>query len=114
MHRPTPIISAGGGNEDPSQALTDLYTIKQRFGAEIDGITIGFLGDLRSASAAHSLIELLATAQCRANLICIAPESLSMPAQYVEFARSREMQIEETPDLQAVIGKLDVPLRSPG
>jgi aspartate carbamoyltransferase catalytic subunit len=108
MHRPTPIISAGGGNEDPSQALTDLYTIKQRFGYDIDGITLGFLGDLRSASAAHSLIELLATAQCRANLVCIAPENLSMPAQYVEFARSRDMQIEETPDLQAVIGKLDV------
>jgi aspartate carbamoyltransferase catalytic subunit len=108
MHRPTPIISAGDGNEDPAQALTDLYTIKERFGANIDDLTLGFLGDLRSASAAHTLIELLATSQCRVNLVCIAPESLAMPAQYVEFARSRDMQIEETVDLQTAIGKLDV------
>ncbi len=109
MHRPTSIISAGdGAGEDPAQALTDLYTIKGRFGADLDGLTIGFLGDLRSASAAHSLIEVLATGQYRVNIVCIAPESLSMPAQYVQFARSREMPIEETPDLQAAIGKLDV------
>ncbi|HKP51620.1 MAG TPA: hypothetical protein VJ183_03110 [Chloroflexia bacterium] len=109
LHRPTSIINAGdGAGEDPAQALTDLYTIKGRFGSDLDGLTIGFLGDLRSASAAHSLIELLATGQHHVNVVCIAPESLSMPAQYVQFARSREMNIEETPDLQAAIGKLDV------
>ena len=109
MGRPTPIISAGGGmEEDPAQAITDLYTIKQRFGEDIEGLTVGFMGDLRSAGAAHALIRLLATAQCRVSVVCIAPESLSLPAQYVQFARSREMVISETPDLQGAIGQLDV------
>ncbi len=108
MHPPTAIINAGDGSEDPVQALTDLYTIKERFGDNIDGLTLGFLGDLRSASVAHSLLQMLATAQCQMRIVCIAPQSLSMPPHYMEFARSREMQISETVDLQAAIGELDV------
>ena len=107
--RPVPILNAGDGiGEHPSQALLDLYTIQDRFGANIDGLTIGFLGDLRNGRTVHSLIKLLALDRCHVNVLCIAPESLSMPAEYVEFARSREMPVEETEDLQAAIGKIDV------
>ncbi len=108
MHRPTAIINAGEGSEDPVQALTDLYTLKESFGDNLDGLTLGFLGDLRSASVAHSLLELLATAQCQLKIVCIAPESLAMPPHYIEFARSQDMEIRETADLQAAIGGLDV------
>jgi aspartate carbamoyltransferase len=109
MGRPVPIINAGDGTgEHPTQALLDLYTIKDRFGADIDGLTIGVLGDLRNGRTVHSLIKLLAIDRCHVNVVCIAPESLSMPQEYVEFARSREMQVQETDDLQAAIGRLDV------
>ena len=109
LHRPTPIINAGDGTgEHPTQALLDLYTIKDRFGANIDGLTIGFLGDLRNGRTVHSLIKLLAIDHCHVKVVCIAPESLSMPSEYVEFARSREMPVEETQDLQEAIGDLDV------
>jgi aspartate carbamoyltransferase len=109
MHRPTPVINAGDGTgEHPTQALLDLYTIKDRFGANIDGLTIGFLGDLRNGRTVHSLIKLLAIDRCQVRVVCIAPASLSMPAEYVEFARSRNMPVEETTDLQAAIGELDV------
>ncbi|HET9517826.1 MAG TPA: aspartate carbamoyltransferase [Actinoplanes sp.] len=107
--KPVPILNAGDGiGEHPTQALLDLYTIKDRFGADIDGLTIGFLGDLRNGRTVHSLIKLLALDRCRVNVLCIAPESLSMPAEYVEFARSREMPVEETTDLQEAIGRIDV------
>jgi aspartate carbamoyltransferase len=109
MHSPTPIINAGDGiGEHPTQALLDLYTIKDRFGAQIDDLTIGFVGDLRNGRTVHSLIKLLAIDHCRVNVMCIAPESLSMPAEYVEFARSRGMPVEETQDLQAAIRQVDV------
>ena len=109
MHRPAPIINAGDGvGEHPTQALLDLYTIKDRFGANIDEITIGFVGDLRNGRTVHSLIKLLAIDRCRVNVVCVAPESLSMPSEYVEFARSRQMPVEETQDLQAAIRHVDV------
>jgi aspartate carbamoyltransferase len=109
MHRPTPIINAGDGiGEHPTQALLDLYTIKDRFGENIDDLTIGFVGDLRNGRTVHSLIKLLAIDRCRVNVVCIAPESLSMPNEYVEFARSREMPVEETQDLQEAIRQVDV------
>ncbi len=109
MHRPVPIINAGDGTgEHPTQALLDLYTIKDRFGTDIDGLTIGFLGDLRNGRTVHSLIKLLALDRCHVKVVCIAPESLTMPSEYVEFARSREMPVEETQDLQEAIRRLDV------
>jgi carbamoyl-phosphate synthase / aspartate carbamoyltransferase len=109
MNKPVPIINAGDGiGEHPTQALLDLYTIKDRFGANIDGLTIGFVGDLRNGRTVHSLIKLLALDRCHVKVVCIAPESLSMPSEYVEFARSREMPVEETQDLQEAIRRLDV------
>ena len=109
MHRPTPIINAGDGvGEHPTQALLDLYTIKDRFGESIDNLTIGFVGDLRNGRTVHSLIKLLAIDRCHVKVICIAPESLSMPAEYVEFAKSRQMPVEETQDLQEAIRHVDV------
>src|SRR5205823_13247629 len=52
--KPVPIINAGDGiGEHPSQALLYLYTIKDRFGVNIDGLTIGFLGDLRNGRTVH-------------------------------------------------------------
>lgn len=107
--RPTPIMNAGDGvGEHPTQALLDLYTIKDRFGADIDGLTVGFLGDLRNGRTVHSLIKLLAIDHCHVKVVCIAPDSLSMPPEYVEFARSRQMPVEETQSLQEAIGHLDV------
>jgi aspartate carbamoyltransferase len=109
MHRPVPIINAGDGTgEHPTQALLDLYTIKDRFGTNLDGLTIGFVGDLRNGRTVHSLIKLLALDRCRVKVVCIAPESLSMPSEYVEFARSRDMPVAETQDLQEAIRSLDV------
>lgn len=109
MHSPAPIINAGDGvGEHPTQALLDLYTVKDRFGSNIDGLTIGFVGDLRNGRTVHSLIKLLAIDRCHVNVVCIAPESLSMPQEYIEFARSREMPVEETQDLQTAIQHVDV------
>src|SRR3954469_3642036 len=108
-NRPVPVINAGDGiGEHPTQALLDLYTIKDRFGANIDDLTIGFVGDLRTGGTVHSLIKLLAIDRCRVSVKCIAPESLSMPSEYVEFARSRQMPVEETQDLHEAIGQVDV------
>ena len=58
-----PIINAGDGNgEHPTQALLDIFTIyaelkKRQIG--LDGICVGFIGDLKNSRTIHSLIYLL-------------------------------------------------------
>jgi aspartate carbamoyltransferase catalytic subunit len=54
-----PVINAGdGSNQHPTQALLDLYTILVEKG-RLDGLTIGFIGDLKYGRTVHSLISLL-------------------------------------------------------
>jgi len=107
--RPVPIINAGDGiGEHPTQALLDLYTIKDRFGARLDGLTVGFIGDLRNGRTVHSLIKLLAIDGDQVRIVCIAPDTLAMPDEYLRFAGARGIAVRETPDLMAAIGDLDV------
>ena len=48
-----PIINGGtGAEEHPTQALTDLYTIRKEKG-KIDGLKVGILGDLRYGRTVH-------------------------------------------------------------
>jgi aspartate carbamoyltransferase catalytic subunit len=71
-------------------------------------LTIGVVGDLRNGRTVHSLLKLLAIDNCRVNVICIAPEGLTMPQEYVQFARSRDITITETDDLLNAIPQVDV------
>jgi aspartate carbamoyltransferase len=109
MRRTVPIINAGDGTgEHPTQALLDLYTIKDHFGRNIDGLTIGVVGDLRNGRTVHSLLKLLAIDNCRVNVICIAPDGLTMPQEYIQFAKSRDITVSETDDLLNAIPRVDV------
>ncbi len=59
-----PVINGGdGANEHPSQALLDLYTMRDELasqGRRLDGLRIALIGDLRYGRAVHSLCKLLA------------------------------------------------------
>ena len=70
-----PIINAGDGSHShPTQTLTDLLTIQRELG-RIDGITIGFCGDLRFGRTVHSLIKALSRYKdIKVILIALMPE----------------------------------------
>src|SRR4051794_21567802 len=54
-----PIINAGDGTgEHPTQALLDLFTIKEELGT-LDGLHVAMVGDLRYGRTVHSLTQLL-------------------------------------------------------
>lgn len=54
-----PIINAGDGpGEHPTQALLDVYTLKQKF-EKIEGLRIAMVGDLLKSRSIHSDIYLL-------------------------------------------------------
>jgi aspartate carbamoyltransferase catalytic subunit len=55
-----PIINAGDGTgEHPTQALLDLFTIREELG-RLEGLTVTMLGDLKYGRTVHSLSRLLA------------------------------------------------------
>ena len=106
-----PVINAGdGANEHPSQALLDLYTIRQEMLSrrkKVDGLRIALIGDLRFGRAVHSLCELLSLYE-HIQFTLISPKDLSLPKKYLALIKERGHQIEESEDLHAGIAKSDI------
>lgn len=103
-----PIINAGDGSHaHPTQTLTDLLTIKRELG-HIDGITIGFCGDLKFGRTVHSLIKALSRYR-DVKVILIAPQELRLPG-YIKQDVCDRMGIayREVSTIEEVIGELDV------
>jgi aspartate carbamoyltransferase len=76
-----PIINAGDGiGEHPTQALLDLFTIREELGIT-EGLTVTMLGDLRYGRTVHSLAKLLALYGVRLNYV--SPDLLRMPPELV-------------------------------
>lgn len=58
-HTKASIVNAGdGAHAHPTQALLDLYTLKEHFG-KLEGKKIAIVGDIRNSRVANSNIELL-------------------------------------------------------
>lgn len=92
-----PVISAGDGvGEHPTQALLDIFTIKDHL-KEIDGLVVALLGDLKNGRTVHSLSRLLALYEVK--IICASPEQLRMPKGLVDQIRASGCVVEETDDL---------------
>jgi len=103
-----PVINAGDGSHaHPTQTLTDLLTIKRELG-HIDGITIGFCGDLKFGRTVHSLIKALSR-YSGIKVILIAPDELRLP-DYIKRDVCDKLGINyrEVYTIEEVIGELDV------
>jgi carbamoyl-phosphate synthase/aspartate carbamoyltransferase len=102
-----PVINAGNGSrEHPTQALLDIFTIREELGT-VNGLTITFVGDLKYGRTVHSLCELLKHYDVTVQLV--SPETLAMPASVCEGLKSRDqlsvVSHELTPE---IIAKSDV------
>jgi aspartate carbamoyltransferase catalytic subunit len=68
------VVNAGDGkHQHPTQALLDLYTIKQELG-RIDGLHVAVVGDVLHSRVARSLIQALAL--MGAHVTLVAPPAL--------------------------------------
>ncbi|MBQ1208967.1 MAG: aspartate carbamoyltransferase [Bacteroidales bacterium] len=108
MVSPVPIINAGDGSHShPTQTLTDLLTIFRELG-QIDGITIGFCGDLKFGRTVHSLIKALSRYE-GIKIVLIAPEELRLP-DYIkqDVCCSESIPFREVSTMEEVLGELDV------
>ena len=103
-----PIINAGDGSHaHPTQTLTDLLTIKRELG-KIDGITIGFCGDLKFGRTVHSLIKALSRYN-GIKVILIAPDELKLP-DYIkhDVCDKQGIDYHEVRTIEEVMPELDV------
>ena len=93
------VINAGDGlHEHPTQALLDLYSIREHFGA-LDGLRVGIVGDIVHSRVARSNVKALI--KMGASVTLIGPETLMPPAVGGWGA-------EVTIDLDESLPKLDV------
>ena len=101
-----PVINGGdGANQHPTQTLLDLYTIRKAK-KDIDGLKIGFLGDLKYGRTVHSLG--IALSHWNVDLSFIAPDALQMPEHYLNDLQEAGITCDQTSDVFAVSQDLDV------
>ena len=101
-----PIINGGDGvGEHPTQALLDLFTIKEELG-RVDGLDIGMVGDLRYGRTVHSLARLLCLYDIRFNFV--SPEILRLPLDVMNGIRKHGLPVTETYDVADIISDVDV------
>lgn len=101
-----PVINAGDGvGEHPTQALLDLFTIKEELGT-LDGLHVAMVGDLRYGRTVHSLIQLLSRYDVRFTFV--SPEVLRLPLDYMNQVIDAGKQVRETYNVADVIGSADV------
>ena len=101
-----PVINAGdGGHCHPTQTLADLLTIYREKGT-LNGLTIGFCGDLKYGRTVHSLIAALSRYH-NIRVVLISPKELQLP-DYVKHEYMGDMPYTETVSLDEAIGELDI------
>ena len=93
------VINAGDGKHaHPSQALLDLYTMREHFG-KLDGLKVAIVGDLLHSRVVGSLAPALRTMGAKVTLV--GPPTFQLPDPEVFGA-------EETYDFDSVIEDADV------
>jgi len=100
-----PVINAGdGGNQHPTQTLTDIVTISTEMG-RLDNLKIAVVGDLKYGRTVHSLVKAMVRYPNN-KFYFVSPQELKMPDYVKELLT--EDQYEEVQSLEDIIGKADV------
>ena len=102
-----PIINAGDGpGQHPTQALLDLYTIKDELN-RIDGIKVAMVGDLANGRTVRSLTYLLSKFK-DIKIWFVAPATVGMRDDLKQHLDEHHLAWVETEDLEAVLPEVDV------
>ena len=93
------VINAGDGkHQHPTQAMLDLYTIRENFG-HLDGLKVAIVGDLAHSRVCGSLAPALKTMGAEVTLVGPPTFQVDDPGWY---------GCDQTADLDAVIPEMDV------
>jgi aspartate carbamoyltransferase catalytic subunit len=93
------VVNAGdGAHEHPTQALLDLYSMRERF-KDLEGLEVAIVGDIAHSRVARSNVKGLVTMGAR--VVLVGPATL-IPEQAASWGAT------VCHDLDAVIGDVDV------
>src|SRR5438105_13817466 len=102
-----PIINAGDGpGQHPTQALLDLYTIRDELG-RIDGLRVAMVGDLANGRTVRSLTYLLSKFK-DIKVWFVAPSQVAMRDDLKAHLDEHHVPWTETQDLDEVLPEVDV------
>jgi aspartate carbamoyltransferase catalytic subunit len=102
-----PVINAGDGKgQHPTQALLDLYTIRDEIG-RIDGLRIAMVGDLANGRTVRSLTYLLSKFR-DIGVTFVAPPQVAMRDDIKAHLDEHHVSWTETEDLDAILPQVDV------
>ncbi|MFT5419350.1 MAG: aspartate carbamoyltransferase catalytic subunit [Candidatus Endobugula sp.] len=106
-----PVINGGdGANEHPTQALLDLFTIRNELESKarkVDGLRIAMIGDLKHGRTVHSLCQLLCLYN-NVHVSLVSPKELAMPAYLIEALREAGHQVVISEELTPSISHVDI------
>lgn len=102
-----PVINAGdGANEHPTQTLVDMYAMSRAFG-RIDGLRVGFCGDLRYGRTVHSLLAAMQKFEGMSAHLLPAI-GLELPDTRASRARAAGVTLHEAKSLAELAQTVDV------
>src|SRR5467141_1448897 len=102
-----PVINAGDGpGQHPTQALLDLYTIRDELG-HVDGIRVAMVGDLANGRTVRSLTYLLSKFK-DIKIWFVAPPQVAMRDDIKAHLTEHNVPWVETEDLDPVLPEVDV------
>jgi aspartate carbamoyltransferase catalytic subunit len=95
------VVNAGdGAHAHPTQALLDIYTLKEEFGP-LEGRSVAIVGDVLHSRVAHSTIRGLR--RLKAKVLLVGPDAF-LPATYAKDGISVERDFDAVlPNVDAVI-----------
>jgi aspartate carbamoyltransferase len=101
-----PLINAGDGiGSHPTQALLDVYTIREEIGT-VNNLTITIVGDLKNGRTVHSLAKLLSVYNVR--LRYVSPKSLRIPKDVFNYVAKKGVEQTEHGSLDKVLETTDI------
>jgi len=101
-----PVLNGGdGANQHPSQTFLDLYTIMKEKG-RLEGLTVGFMGDLKYGRTVHSLAHALGLFGCEMHFV--SPKGLEMPSDHLFELSKNGVAYREHANFEEAKGNLDI------
>jgi aspartate carbamoyltransferase catalytic subunit len=102
-----PVINGGdGGGQHPTQALLDLYTVRDELG-RVDGVRVAMVGDLAHGRTVRSLAYLLSKYD-DVDLTFVAPSRVAIGDDIKAHLTERGVRWRESLDLDEVLPRVDV------
>ncbi|MBO0686975.1 MAG: aspartate carbamoyltransferase, partial [Candidatus Dormibacteraeota bacterium] len=102
-----PLINAGDGKgQHPTQALLDVYTIRDELG-RLDEVRVAMVGDLANGRTVRSLAYLL-TRYRGVEITFVAPPQVAMGEDIKRHLDQSGVRWQETGDLERVLSEVDV------